>query len=287
MLVVAALLSLAVGLSLGLLGGGGSILTLPMLVYVVHVEPRAAIASSLFVVGTTSAVAVLAHARAGNVQWRVGGLFAAAAMVGAFAGGRLAKFIPATVLLIGFAAMMLVTAVAMMRGRRAPEGEQRLAVPRVLAIATGVGAMSGLLGAGGGFLVVPALALFGGLSMRQAIGTSLFVIALQSGAGFVGQMSGLHLDWTLLFVVSTAAVVGTLAGARLQRHLSPDHLRRGFSWLVLAMGVFVLSRQIPLVAAIATGIVGVAAALLVSRGSRTSSLQRIPTIPASASTSES
>ncbi|MGZ5966087.1 MAG: sulfite exporter TauE/SafE family protein [Polyangiales bacterium] len=269
MILLVASLSLAVGLSLGLLGGGGSILTLPMLVYIAGLDARAAIASSLLVVGVTSAVAVIAHARAGAVQWRVGGVFAAAAMVGAYAGGRVAHFVPATALLAGFATLMLVTSIAMMRGRRAPEGEHRLAVARVLGVASLVGSMSGLLGAGGGFLVVPALALFGGLEMRKAIGTSLFVIALQSAAGFAGQAQNAHLDARLLAVVSAAAVVGTLGGARLARRVSPDQLRRGFAWLVLAMGVFVLARQIPLVAALGTGVAGVAAALFVSRSQPT------------------
>jgi uncharacterized membrane protein YfcA len=245
MLVLAASLSLLVGLSLGLLGGGGSILMLPMLVYVLHVGPREAIASSLFVVGATSAVASLAHARSGAVQWRVGGLFAAAAMIGAFAGGRVAHFVPAPVLLGGFAVMMLVTAIAMMRGRRAPEGEHRLSIVRVLGVAAVVGTLSGLLGAGGGFLVVPALALFGGLGMRHAIGTSLFVIALQSAAGFAGQLGAVHLDGMLLAVVTLAAIVGSLAGARASRKVPADSLRRGFAWLVLGMGVFVLARQFP------------------------------------------
>ncbi|MGZ3418568.1 MAG: sulfite exporter TauE/SafE family protein [Polyangiales bacterium] len=269
MILLVASLSLAVGLSLGLLGGGGSILTLPMLVYIAGLDARAAIASSLLVVGVTSAVAVIAHARAGAVQWRVGGVFAAAAMVGAYVGGRVAHFVPATALLAGFATLMLVTSIAMMRGRRAPEGEHRLAVARVLGVASLVGSMSGLLGAGGGFLVVPALALFGGLEMRKAIGTSLFVIALQSAAGFAGQAQNAHLDARLLAVVSAAAVVGTLGGARLARRVSPDQLRRGFAWLVLAMGVFVLARQIPLVAALGTGVAGVAAALFVSRSQPT------------------
>jgi uncharacterized membrane protein YfcA len=268
MLFLAATLSLAVGLSLGLLGGGGSILTLPMLVYVLHVDPREAIASSLFVVGATSAIASLAHARKGAVQWRVGGLFAAAAMTTAFVFGRVAHFVPASILLGGFAVMMLVTAIAMMRGRRAPEGEQRLAVVRVLGVATIVGALSGLLGAGGGFLVVPALALFGGLPMRQAIATSLFVIALQSAAGFAGQLGAVHLDWMLLVVVTIAAIIGSLVGARFSQKVGADTLRRGFSWLVLGMGVLVLARQVPLAIAAVTGVVGLAAALFVSRSSR-------------------
>ncbi len=247
MLVLAAILSLFIGLSLGLLGGGGSILTLPILVYVLHVEPKTAIAMSLFVVGVTSASGVIAHARAGRVRVRTGLIFGLAGMAGAFAGGRVAQFIPATALLVAFALVMLTAAAAMMRGRRAssaaPPREPSLA--RSLAIGVSVGVVAGLVGAGGGFLIVPALALFAGLAMPEAVGTSLLVIALQSFAGFAGHAGHVQLDWMLTAVITGAAIVGGLAGARLARHVSPDALRRGFAWLVLAMAVFLLGKQIP------------------------------------------
>ncbi|MFN8508952.1 MAG: sulfite exporter TauE/SafE family protein [Dehalococcoidia bacterium] len=245
MLIIAALLSLFIGLSLGLLGGGGSILTLPILVYVLDVEPKTAIAMSLFVVGTTSATGVVAHARAGRVRFRAGLVFGAAGMAGAFAGGKVAHFLPPTLLLVGFGAVMLTAAVAMMRPRRESGVGREPAISKAIGIGLGVGVVAGLVGAGGGFLIVPALALFGGLAMPEAIGTSLLVIALQSFAGFAGHAGHVHLDWTLTTVVTGAAIAGGLGGARLARHLSPASLRRGFAWLVLAMGVFLLGKQIP------------------------------------------
>jgi uncharacterized membrane protein YfcA len=247
MIAVAAALSLVIGVVLGMLGGGGAILMLPMLVYAVGLEPKAAIASSLFVVGTTSVAGVAIHARAGLVRWKVGGMFGAAAMAGAFGGGRLAAFVPGRALLVLFGAVMVITATAMLRGRKG-EGAERsdLRLGRALALGASVGVLSGLVGAGGGFLIVPALTLFGGLAMREAIGTSLFVIALQSFAGFAGHVTHVELGWTLLLVVSATAFAGSVLGAKLGAKLSPAVLRNGFAWLVIAMGLFMVAKQLPL-----------------------------------------
>lgn len=246
---LAAGLSLVIGVVLGMLGGGGAILTLPMLVYAVGVEPKTAIASSLFVVGATSAVGTAVNARSRTVEWRIGLAFGAAAMGGAFAGGRLAAFVPASLLLVGFALMMLVTAAAMLRGRaEPPAGATSGPFPlgRMLALGAGVGVVSGLVGAGGGFLIVPALSLVGGLPLKRAIATSLFVIALQSFAGFAGHIGHAALDAPLLALVTIAAMVGLLAGLRVGKRLPAQHLRRGFAWLVIAMGLFVLAKQVAL-----------------------------------------
>jgi hypothetical protein len=262
MLLVAALLSLLIGVSLGLLGGGGSILTLPILVYVLDVEPKRAIAMSLFVVGVTSATGAVAHARAGRVRYRTGLVFGVTAMAGAYAGGQVARFVPATMLLVAFGALMLTTSLAMMRGRRAtgaPAADVK--VGKVLGTGAAVGVVAGLVGAGGGFLIVPALALFGGLAMPEAVGTSLLVIALQSFAGFAGHAGHVQLDWTLSLIVTGAAVAGSFAGARLGRDLSPDALRRGFAWFVLAMALFLLGKQIP-----ATAVAGLRAHFAVLAG---------------------
>lgn len=241
-------LAVLVGLSLGLLGGGGSILTLPLLVYVAGMDTKQAIATSLLVVGVTSAVAAVSHARAGRVQWRTGLLFGAAGMAGAYAGGRLAVFVPGGVLLVAFALMMIATAVAMLRGRRA--GEQRgvhdvVPVGRVLLDGVVVGLVTGIVGAGGGFLVVPALTLLGGLSMPVAVGTSLLVIAMKSGAGLAGYLSSVQLDWDLAAMVTAAAVLGSLVGGRLAGRVEPEKLRRGFGWFVLSMAAFILVQEIP------------------------------------------
>ncbi|WP_149261642.1 sulfite exporter TauE/SafE family protein [Actinomadura sp. K4S16] len=238
--------SLAIGVSLGLLGGGGSILTVPILVYVAGVEAKQAIAMSLFVVGATSLAGILPHARAGRVRWRTGLLFGGAGMAGAYAGGRLAAFIPGGVLLGAFAVMMAVTAVAMLRSRRTPTGTHAdRPIFRILAEGVTVGLVTGLVGAGGGFLVVPALVLLGGLSMPVAVGTSLLVIAMKSFAGLAGYLSSVHIDWPLTLAVTAAAVLGGLAGSRLAGRVDPQRLRQAFGWFVLVMAGVVVSQQAP------------------------------------------
>jgi uncharacterized membrane protein YfcA len=247
-LVVTVLLAVGIGISLGMLGGGGSILAVPLLVYVAGLPAKEAIATSLLVVGVTSTVAVIPHARAGRVRWRTGVIFGLAGMTGAYAGGRLAGYIPASVLLGGFAVMMLATAIAMIRGRRLRVGKpvpQELPIVRVVVDGIVVGLVTGLVGAGGGFLVVPALALLGGLPMPVAVGTSLLVIAMKSFAGFAGYLSTTSIDWTLAAAVTAAAVVGSLAGAKLAARIREELLRKAFGWFVVAMGVLVLAQQIP------------------------------------------
>ncbi|MFD2762564.1 sulfite exporter TauE/SafE family protein [Micromonospora eburnea] len=237
-----------IGVSLGLLGGGGSILAVPLLVYVADLPAKEAIATSLLVVGATSAVGVLPHARAHRVRWRTGLVFGLAGMTGAYAGGRLSAFIPAGVLLTGFAIMMLATAVAMIRGRRSAEGKpvpHELPVFRVILDGVVVGLVTGLVGAGGGFLVVPALALLGGLPMPVAVGTSLVVIAMKSFAGLAGYLSSVQVNWGLAAAVTAAAIVGSLLGGRLAGRLPADLLRKAFGWFVVVMGVFVLAQQLP------------------------------------------
>jgi uncharacterized protein len=247
-LVLTVSLAAVVGISLGMLGGGGSILAVPLLVYVAGLPAKDAIATSLLVVGATSAVAVLPHARAGRVRWRTGLIFGLAGMIGAYAGGRLAAYIPGTILLTAFALMMLATAVAMIRGRRTTEtttAPHELPVLHVVAEGIVVGLVTGLVGAGGGFLVVPALALLGGLPMPVAVGTSLVVIAMKSFAGLAGYLHSIHIDWGLAAAVTAAAVLGSLAGGRLAGRIPETALRRTFGWFVIAMGSFVLGQQLP------------------------------------------
>ena len=250
-LALTALLAVAIGLSLGLLGGGGSILTVPILLYVAGLEAHEAIATSLLVVGATSIAAVLPHAKGKRVRYQTGLIFGAASMVGAYGAGRVAKLIPAAVLLLLFGGMMLVTAVAMMRGRKAPSGtaaaKPKDPLPFVKIILEGlvVGGFTGLVGAGGGFLVVPALVLLGGLSMPEAVGTSLLVIAMKSLAGFAGYLGSVHINWTLALVVTVAAVGGSFVGARLAGRVRPELLRKGFAWFVVVMTVFILSQEVP------------------------------------------
>ncbi|WPB76862.1 sulfite exporter TauE/SafE family protein [Archangium violaceum] len=243
--------SLLIGVTLGLLGGGGSILTVPLLVYVLGVEPKTAIAMSLLVVGLTSASAVVVHARAGRVHWRTALIFGAGGMSGAFLGGRLAQWVPPGLLLLLFSAIMVAAAVAMLRRKEAPNtpGDSELApvllpVPRVLAQGAAVGLLSGLVGAGGGFLIVPALVLVG-LPTQAAVGTSLAIISLQCLAGLLGHLGHVQLPWGLTAAVVGAAVGGSFLGGRLAGHVSPRALRKGFAVFVLGIACVMLAGQIP------------------------------------------
>ena len=267
MLPLAAALSLLIGVVLGMLGGGGAILTLPMLVYALGVDPKVAIATSLFVVGTTSLAAASVHARAGRVKWKTGLVFGGAAMAGAFGGGHVASFVPSTALLLLFSAVMLVTAITMLRqGTGTSSSAPRsLAFGRSVALGAAVGVLSGLVGSGGGFLIVPALSILGGLAMREAIGTSLFVIALQSFAGFAGHATHVQLDWRLVAIVTGASVVGTVIGSLLGRKVPVDLLRRGFAWLVIVMGLFIIAMQVPLFVSVPVAVLTLAVVLVVTR----------------------
>ncbi|MEG9250162.1 sulfite exporter TauE/SafE family protein [Arthrobacter sp. Soc17.1.1.1] len=251
-LILVLALSILIGLSLGVLGGGGSILTVPILVYVAGFEAKEAIAASLFVVGVTSAISVISHARNGRVMWRTGLIFGAAGMAGAFIGGLLGGYIPGQILLVAFALMMVATSIAMIRGRKKTtsstpsEGVKReLPLKRVILDGVVVGLVTGLVGAGGGFLVVPALALLGGLPMSVAVGTSLVVISMKSFAGLAGYLTTVEINWPLTLAVTAAAIVGSLIGAQLAGRIPEAALRKGFGWFVLVMGAFVLIQQAP------------------------------------------
>jgi uncharacterized protein len=250
MLIVAAMFAVLMGLTLGLLGGGGSILTVPILVYILKVPDKTAIAMSLLVVGTTSLVAMTSHARQGNVVWRTGLIFGAFGMIGAFLGGKIAHFIPGGVLLTLFALLMLVTGGAMLRPRKTAmvetpaDDHKQLPVMKIALEGVVVGAVTGLVGAGGGFLVVPALALMGGLSMKRAIGTSLLVIAMKSFAGFASFASFVQLDWTLFGVFTGASVLGTIGGTLLAKKIDASKLRTGFAVFVFVMAAGMISQQL-------------------------------------------
>lgn len=250
-------LAVFVGISLGLLGGGGSILTVPLLAYVAGLDPKQAIATSLLVVGVTSAVGAVTHARAGRVRWKVAAVFGAAAMVGAYTGGRLARFVPGNILLIAFSMIMIFAAMAMLRGRKdlGDESAGRLPVAKIVLQGATVGLISGLVGAGGGFLLVPALALLGGLPMPAAVGTSLVVISMQSFAGFAGHLSGESIDWKLAGMVTAAAVIGSVIGGRLTDYVEPTTLRKAFGWFVLAMAALVLAEEANIWIGVAVAIV--------------------------------
>jgi uncharacterized membrane protein YfcA len=238
-------LSVLIGVSLGFFGGGGSILTVPLLVYVFGLEPKQAIASSLLVVGAASIAGAAQHWRAGNVELRTGLVFGAAGMAGAHLGGRAGAYLDGALLLLLFAAMMVLTSLAMWRGRRAPSGPpaERRALGPLVAQGLGVGLFTGLIGAGGGFLIVPALALWAGLPMSAAVGTSLFVIVLNTLAGFSGYASHVRVDFALVAAVATAAIAGSFLGSWLARRTDPNSLRRAFALFVVAMAAVIFVRE--------------------------------------------
>ena len=251
-LVIALLAAVLVGFSLGLLGGGGSIVTTPLLVYVLGMGPREAIASSLFIVGVTSMVGLLGHARARRVRWKTGLLFGVAGMAGAFAGGLAGGWIPGPVLMVLFAVMMIATATAMIRGRKqavpsasARNDDAEPPVVRMLLVGLLVGLATGLVGAGGGFLIVPALHLLGGLPMAAAVASSLFVIAMNTATGLTGALVSVQIDWPIVLAFTGIAVAGSLLGTRLAGRIPERALRRGFGVFVLAMGALVLTQEIP------------------------------------------
>lgn len=244
MIWLAVALSVLVGVSLGLLGGGGAILMVPLLVYVAGQSPNDAIATSLLVVGVTSVVAVISYARAGQVRWKVTAIFGVAAMAGAYAGGLLSHYIPGSVLLVMFAVVMIGAGVAMLRPRTAAAEDHPLRPVRAVMLGAVVGVISGLVGAGGGFLLVPALALLAGLPMPSAVGTSLLIIAMQSFAGLGGHLASVGIDWPVAGMITAAAVIGALIGAPLAERIPPERLRSLFGWFVLLMAGFVLGAEV-------------------------------------------
>ena len=243
-LLLALALSTLIGVSLGLLGGGGSILAVPVLVYVARVDVHAAIGMSLAVVGTTALVGGLVHARAGRVDLRAAALFGGAGMLGAPLGAQATQAVAPRVLLLLFAALMLAVGGLMLRGKAGPRSETPRPHPvAVPAAGFGVGLLTGFLGVGGGFLIVPALTLLAGLPIHAAIGTSLFVIAANSAAGVVGHLRQGEMPLGLTAAFTAAAALGAFAGVRLASSLDPHRLRRAFAVFVILVGLFLLGKN--------------------------------------------
>jgi len=245
-------LAALIGLSLGLLGGGGSILTVPILVYVLGFGAKESIAMGLAVVGVTSLFGAVGHWRRGNLQLRATLVFGVMAMAGTYAGARLSVFVSGAVQLLLFATVMLVAALFMFRNsrkeaavaarkERAPEPRPRKAPFLVMvAAALGVGGLTGMVGVGGGFLIVPTLVLLVGLPMKQAVGTSLLLIAFNSFVGFAGYLGHVEVPWTYLGVFTGIAVAGILAGTWASHFVSQAALKRAFSVFLVVMGIFIL-----------------------------------------------
>lgn len=241
-------LGLVIGVLLGLLGGGGSILAVPALVYGAGVPLAAAVPTSLLVVGVSSATAVLPRWRSGRVAWRIAGVFGMSGAGAAFGGAAVNRLLEPQVVLIGFAVLMVAAGVRLLRGQSEAGGDCALpgggvnwrgCLPKAIASGVVVGFLTGLFGVGGGFLIIPALVLLLGLPMTIAVGTSLVIIVINSAAGFVAHVGDAALDYRIAGAFTVAAVIGSLAAARVAPRLPAQRLRRWFAYLVFAVAAFV------------------------------------------------
>ncbi len=240
------ILGFGIGLSLGLLGGGGSILTVPALVYLVGQSPQAAITTSLAIVGANSVLGASFHSAQRTLNWHVALVFGGAGMIVAYLAAGLSKFFSPAALLVAFALLMLVIGGLMLLRRDAPTATPTTpSVPLMLASGAGVGLLTGVLGVGGGFLIVPALVMLVGLPMNQAVGTSLVIIAANSAAGLLGHLSAGMFDLWLTLIFVAAGLVGTFVGARIAQRLPAQRLRQAFAGLVVLLAVFLLLDNLP------------------------------------------
>jgi uncharacterized membrane protein YfcA len=237
-------IGLVIGALVGLLGGGGSILAVPALVYLAGQDLQQAVATSLLVVGITAVVAVLPRLREHQISWRIGLLFGAAGAVTAFAGAAVNRLLPDELTLALFAVLMVGAGVRMLQEKPATgtacavEGGRvnwRRCLPRTLAGGLVVGFLTGLLGVGGGFLIIPVLVLALGLPMTTAIGTSLVVVAVNSAAGFAAHAGEVTLDVPVTVAFTGAAVVAAAVTGMFAARIATDRLRRWFAWFLLAV----------------------------------------------------
>ena len=229
-------LATLVGLSLGALGGGGSIITTPVLVYAAHVQPENAVGMSLVIVGITSLVGAVIHLRRGNFALEPGVLFSLTGMVAAFIGSAGTHLLSRRMLMLLYAGIMLVVGLAMLRGAVASRRSTSRNIYQCLAAGFAVGLLTGFLGVGGGFLIVPALVLFAGLDTRVAAGTSLAVIAFNCATGLLGQLRFVFIDWNLMLGFLAFAIAGMVVGSTLSTRLPEARLRRMFAITVLVLG---------------------------------------------------
>jgi hypothetical protein len=254
--------SLLIGISLGLIGGGGSILTVPVLVYLFGVNPVLATAYSLFIVGTTSLVGAMPKYREGLVNLKTALIFGLPSIVAVYATRKyIVPRIPDEVFRLGsftvtkpilmmllFAILMVFASFSMIRGNgkkeEVVEGPQIFNYPLIILEGLVVGILTGLVGAGGGFLIIPALVILSKLPMKQAVGTSLLIIAAKSLFGFLGDVSHYTMDWKLLFLVTGLAIVGIFIGNALNKKVSGDKLKKAFGWFVLVMGIYIIVKEL-------------------------------------------
>ncbi|MEV4704555.1 sulfite exporter TauE/SafE family protein [Actinoplanes sp. NPDC049316] len=242
-----------IGILLGLLGGGGSILAVPALVYGAGLTLAAAVPTSLLVVGISSATALLPRLRAGLVQWRIAAIVGGTGATAAFAGAAVNRLLDPRLVLIGFAALMVVAGIRMLRDTGDSGGDCALpgggvnwrgCLPRSVAAGLGVGFLTGLFGVGGGFLIIPALVLLLGLSMPVAVATSLVIIVVNSAAGFAAHAGDATIDYRIAAAFTLAAITSSLVAGRIAGRLPTERLQRAFAWLVFAIAAFVAVQAI-------------------------------------------
>ncbi|MBT8069146.1 MAG: sulfite exporter TauE/SafE family protein [Gammaproteobacteria bacterium] len=245
--------AMSIGVSLGLLGSGGSILTVPVLVYLIGQDEKLAIAGSLAIVGTIAAAGSLPYLRKKLIDWRTVLLFGVPGMAGTYLGAWLATWVSGLVQLALFAVVMLIASWQMLKpvilddSPHEPREVWKIVLDGLL-----VGILTGLVGVGGGFLIVPALVLLGGLTMHRAVATSLVIIALKSFTGFwkyldVLDQQGLSLDWNIIAIVTALGVVGSLIGSRIAGRVDQRKLRKVFGIFLIVMGIYILVRTLPAV----------------------------------------
>lgn len=250
-----------IGLALGALGGGGAVLAVPALVYLLGQTPQGATSASLVIVGATSAISALHHTRSGHVRWRIGLTFAAAGIPASFAGTALNAAVDGPVILIAFSAVMAVSAASMLwrtrstrrtvpvdgAGAEKPPSSRRTRTVRALKVVGAgltVGLLTGFLGVGGGFVIVPALVATLGFTMPAAVGTSLVIISLNSGVSLLARVGSNHFDWTVIAPFTLAAILGSFAGKTLAARLPARALMRVFAALLLAVAAYVVIETI-------------------------------------------
>lgn len=252
--------ALLVGVTLGLLGGGGSILTVPILVYLLALSPVTATAYSLFVVGSTSLVGAIRNVIKGMVDIKVAVVFAIPAFIAVYLTRRyLVPAIPEELVTIGdfvltkdlgimlfFALIMLAASYSMIKGRKEKEVEKdaKLKIPLIVLEGIVVGMLTGIVGAGGGFLIIPALVLFANLPMKRAVATSLLIIAVKSLIGFLGDVQNLVIDWTFLLTFTGISIIGIFIGIYLNKFIDGKSLKKAFGWFVLVMGIYIIVKEL-------------------------------------------
>jgi uncharacterized membrane protein YfcA len=254
--------SLVIGISLGLIGGGGSILTVPVLVYLFRVQPVLATAYSLFIVGSTSLVGSLPKYKVGEINLKTAIIFGVPSIAAVYVTRAfIVPAIPNELFMIGslvvtksllmmvlFAALMVFASLSMISNKKKQveesDGGQKFNYPLILVEGIVVGMLTGLVGAGGGFLIIPALVLFSKLPMKEAVGTSLLIIAAKSLIGFTGDLGQFDIKWSLLLTITALAIAGIFIGNKMSKKISANSLKKGFGWFVLAMGIYIIVKEL-------------------------------------------